>query len=79
MGDDMPRIDIHTHFQCLDFVQHLLGPNAFPPAVFDGIGAAVENSPRESIPTQQVLHEIETLKMCVNIDPWHVVTHTCGA
>ena len=38
----MPRIDIHTHFQCLDFVKHLLGRNAFPRAVLDGGTYAVE-------------------------------------
>jgi len=42
MGDDMPRIDIHTHFQCLDFVKHLVGRNAFPRAVLDGGTYAVE-------------------------------------
>src|SRR5262249_23031475 len=42
IGDDMPRIDIHTHFQCLDFVKHLLGRNAFPRAVLDGGTYAVE-------------------------------------
>jgi integrase len=31
----MPRIDIHTHFQCLDFVKHLLGRSAFLRSVLD--------------------------------------------
>src|SRR5215475_15208184 len=35
----------------------------------------VENTPWESAATQQVLHEIETLKMRVNIDPRHVLTY----
>jgi predicted TIM-barrel fold metal-dependent hydrolase len=30
------RIDIHTHFQCLDFVKHLQGRTAMPKAVRDG-------------------------------------------
>jgi hypothetical protein len=38
----MPRIDIHTHFQCLDFVKHLLGRQAFPRSVLDGGTYAVE-------------------------------------
>ena len=38
----MPRIDIHTHFQCLDFVKHLLGRRAFPWSVLDGGTYAVE-------------------------------------
>jgi predicted TIM-barrel fold metal-dependent hydrolase len=38
----MPRIDIHTHFQCLDFVKHLLGRNAFPRAILGGGTYAVE-------------------------------------
>ena len=36
VGEDMPRIDIHTHFQCLDFVKHLLGRRSFPRSVLDG-------------------------------------------
>ena len=42
IGDNMPRVDIHTHFQCLDFVKHLRGRNAFPRAVLDGGTYAVE-------------------------------------
>jgi hypothetical protein len=38
----MPRIDIHTHFQCLDFVKHLLGRSAFPRSVLDGGTYAVD-------------------------------------
>jgi hypothetical protein len=40
---------------------------------FDGICTPVENTPWESPATQQVLHEIETLKMGVNIDSRHVL------
>ena len=30
------RIDIHTHFQCLDFVKHLQGRSTLPNSVLDG-------------------------------------------
>jgi predicted TIM-barrel fold metal-dependent hydrolase len=30
------RIDVHTHFQCLDFVKHLQGRNALPRSILDG-------------------------------------------
>jgi len=30
------RIDIHTHFQCLDFVRHLQGRSRLPKSVLDG-------------------------------------------
>ena len=38
----MSRIDIHTHFQCLDFVEYLLGRSTFPRSVLDGGTYAVE-------------------------------------
>src|SRR5215470_17595225 len=43
-----------------------------------GICTPVENTPWESPATQQVLHEIETLKMRVNIDSRHVLTYALG-
>ena len=30
------RIDVHTHFQCLDFVKHLQGRSALPKSLLDG-------------------------------------------
>src|SRR6516225_5748439 len=38
----------------------------------------VENTPWESPATEQVLHEIETLKMRVNIDSRHVLAYALG-
>ena len=30
------RVDVHTHFQCLDFVKHLHGRSALPKSILDG-------------------------------------------
>jgi len=30
------RIDIHTHFQCLDFLKYLQGRSNLPKGVLDG-------------------------------------------
>jgi hypothetical protein len=29
-------MDVHTHFQCLDFVKHLLGRSTLPKSLLDG-------------------------------------------
>ncbi|MGH3528123.1 MAG: hypothetical protein ACRDQ6_12520, partial [Pseudonocardiaceae bacterium] len=36
------RIDIHTHFLCLDFVEHLQGRSGLPRTVRDGGGYVVQ-------------------------------------
>ena len=30
------RIDVHSHFQCLDFVKHLAGRTGLPRTLLDG-------------------------------------------
>src|SRR5215831_16805045 len=45
------RIDIHTHFQCLDFFKHLLGRTAMPRAVLDGGAYAIHCAAGLTIPS----------------------------
>src|SRR5215469_14689271 len=56
----MPRIDIHTHFQCLDFVKHLLGRQAFPRSVLDGGTYAVECTAGFRVPALPKMIDMDT-------------------
>jgi predicted TIM-barrel fold metal-dependent hydrolase len=70
----MPRIDIHTHFQCLDFVKHLLGRSAFPRSVVDGGTYAVECAAGFRVPAlpkiidmDAKLRDLEAMDIAVSV------------
>ena len=70
----MPRIDIHTHFQCLDFVKHLLGRQAFPRSVLDGGTYAVECAAGFRVPAlpkiidmDAKLRDLEAMDIAVSV------------
>ena len=70
----MSRIDIHTHFQCLDFVKHLLGRSAFPRSVLDGGTYAVECAAGFRVPAlpkivdmDAKLRDLEAMDIAVSI------------
>jgi predicted TIM-barrel fold metal-dependent hydrolase len=68
----MPRIDIHTRFQCLDFVKHLLGRRAFPRSVLDGGTYAVECAFRvpalaKIIDMDAKLRDLEAMDIAVSV------------
>jgi hypothetical protein len=70
----MPRIDIHTHFQCLDFVKHLLGRSAFPRSVLDGGTYAVECAAGFRVPAlpkiidmDAKLRDLEAMDIAVSV------------
>jgi predicted TIM-barrel fold metal-dependent hydrolase len=44
------RIDIHTHFQCLDFVKHLQGRSTLPRSVLDGGTYIIQCAPGLNVP-----------------------------
>jgi len=44
------RIDIHTHFQCLDFVKHLQGRSSLPKSVLDGGTYIIQCAPGLNLP-----------------------------
>src|SRR5262249_45078584 len=74
VGEHMPRIDIHTHFQCLDFVKHLLGRRAFPRSVLDGGTYAVECAAGFRVPAlpkiidmDAKLRDLEALDIAVSV------------
>ena len=54
------RIDIHTHFQCLDFVKHLLGRTAMPRAVLDGGDYVIQWAAGLDIPSLPKLIDMES-------------------
>lgn len=56
----MPRIDIHTHFQCLDFVKHLVGRSALPRSVLDGGTYAVECAAGFRVPALPKLIDMDS-------------------
>ncbi len=53
------RIDIHTHFLCLDFVKHLLGRSALPKTVLEGGTYVVECGPGLRLPTVPKIVEMD--------------------
>ena len=65
------RIDIHTHFQCLDFVKHLRGRSALPKTILDGgsyvIQCAGLNMPcvPKAVDVEQKLRDMDDMKVDV--------------
>jgi predicted TIM-barrel fold metal-dependent hydrolase len=53
------RIDVHTHFQSLDYVKHLRGRGALPRTVLDGGMYAIQCSAELSIPALPVMLDMQ--------------------
>ena len=45
------RIDVHTHFQSLDFIRHLMGRSNLPKSVLDGDTYLIQCAPGLNVPT----------------------------
>jgi predicted TIM-barrel fold metal-dependent hydrolase len=53
------RIDIHTHFQCLDFVKHLQGRENLPRSVLDGGTYVIQCTAGLNIPALSEIVDME--------------------
>ena len=68
------RIDVHTHFQCLDFIKHLEGRRNLPKSVLDGgtygvqcaVGLNVPALPK-MIDIEKKLRDMEDMKIDVAV------------
>lgn len=54
------RVDVHTHFLCLDFIKHLHGRSALPNTVLDGGNYFISCAPGLRIPVQPRIVDMET-------------------
>lgn len=70
----MRRIDIHTHFQCIDFVKHLQGRSALPRAILDGGTYVTRCAPAFNVPSvptllhlDEKLRDLDQLKIDVSV------------
>jgi predicted TIM-barrel fold metal-dependent hydrolase len=68
------RIDIHTHFQCLDFVKHLQGRSTLPKSVLDGGTYIIQCAPGLNVPAlpkiidmEKKLRDMEDMKIDVAV------------
>jgi len=66
------RIDIHTHFQCLDFLKHLQGRSNLPKGVLDGGTYVIQCATGLDLPAlpkiidmEQKLRDMEDMKVNV--------------
>ena len=66
------RIDVHTHFQCLDFIKHLGGRSKLPKSVLDGGTYVIECAAGLTIPAipkmidmEKKLRDMEDLRIDV--------------
>jgi len=66
------RIDIHTHFQCLDFLKYLQGRSNFPKGVLDGGTYVIQCATGLDLPAlpkiidmEQKLRDMEDMKVNV--------------
>jgi predicted TIM-barrel fold metal-dependent hydrolase len=53
------RIDVHTHFQSLDFIKHLQGRSALPRTVFEGGTYTVQCAMGLQVPSLPILMDME--------------------
>ena len=53
------RVDVHTHFQCLDFIKHLHGPGNLPRSLLDGGTYIVQCAAGLNIPAFPKMIDIE--------------------
>ena len=68
------RIDVHTHFQCLDFVKHLQGRGTLPKSVLDGGTYIIQCAPGLNVPAlpkiidmEKKLRDMEDMKIDVAV------------
>jgi predicted TIM-barrel fold metal-dependent hydrolase len=68
------RIDVHTHFQCLDFVKHLRGRSSLPKSVLDGGTHIIQCAPGLNVPAlpkiidmEMKLRDMELMKIDVAV------------
>jgi hypothetical protein len=68
------RIDVHTHFQCLDFVKHLHGRSSLPKSVLDGGTYIIQCAPGLNVPAlpkiidmEMKLRDMEDMKIDVAV------------
>ncbi|MBV8361107.1 MAG: amidohydrolase [Deltaproteobacteria bacterium] len=68
------RIDVHTHFQCLDFIKHLQGRSALPKSLLDGGTYLIQCAAGLNVPSlakainlEEKLRDMEDLKIDVAI------------
>ena len=68
------RIDVHTHFQSLDFIKHLMGRSNLPKSVLDGGTYLIQCAPGLKVPTipgiidmDQKLRDMDDLKIDVAV------------
>jgi aminocarboxymuconate-semialdehyde decarboxylase len=54
------RVDVHTHFQCLDFVKHLHGRSALPKSILDGGTYIIQCAPGFNVPALPKMIDMET-------------------
>jgi len=53
------RIDFHTHFQCLDFIKHLLGRSSLPRSILDGCAYIVQCAAGFDVPSLPKLIDMD--------------------
>lgn len=53
------RIDVHTHFQSLDYIKHLLGRDTLPKTVLEGGTYAVQCAPGLQVPSLTQMVDME--------------------
>src|SRR5215471_5138758 len=53
------RIDVHTHFQSLDFIKHLQGRNSLPKTLLEGGIYAVQCAPGLQLPSLPKMVDME--------------------
>jgi predicted TIM-barrel fold metal-dependent hydrolase len=53
------RIDVHTHFQCLQFIKHLQGRSNLPRSVLDGGTYVVQCAPGLNVPEIPKIIDVE--------------------
>lgn len=68
------RIDVHTHFQCLDFVKHLQGRSALPRTILEGGTYVIQCAAGLNVPAlpkvidmEKKLHDMDEMKIDVAV------------
>lgn len=68
------RIDVHTHFQCIDFVKHLQGRSMLPKSLLDGGRYVIQCAEGLSLPSlpnivdmEEKLRDLEEMKIAVAV------------
>jgi len=68
------RIDVHTHFQCLDFVKHLHGRSMLPKSLLDGGNYIIQCAAGLTVPAiptlinmEEKLRDMEQMKIDVAV------------